>query len=267
MNTAHKTMNEIGNRPSQNRATANRFEVTIGGNGHEHLQPDRTQTSLPACEYCLTEPELLTVLAADEQPVVLEGLVSVLSRHPNIKVVGQARNGREAVEQFLALQPSVGMFELHMPLLDGIEAATTILARWPLAQLLIFTNRATEEDVYRAVRAGVLGYALKSATEEELLNSIRTVATGRNWMPSALAAKLAHRIAERELTHREKQVLTAITAGKSNKEIGCALNISEATVKVHVSHILEKLKASGRTEAIRLAAHRGIVRMDSPLAA
>ena len=142
-----------------------------------------------------------------------------------------------------------------------------ILTKVPLAQLMIFTNRATEEDVYRAVRAGILRYTLKDATEEELLKSIYTVATGRNWMPPLLAAKLARRIVERELTVREKQVLGAITNGKSNKEIGSALNISEATVKVHVTHILEKLKASGRTEAIRLAAQRGLVQMDPPHAA
>jgi two-component system, NarL family, response regulator len=121
--------------------------------------------------------------------------------------------------------------------------------------------------VYRAVRAGVLGYMLKDAPEEELLKSIYTVASGRNWMPPTLAGKLARRLVERDLTTRKIQVLAAITTGESNKEIGNALNISEATVKVHVTHILEKLKASGRTEAIRLAVQRGLVRMDSSLAA
>jgi len=122
-----------------------------------------------------------------------------------------------------------------MPVMDGVEAATAILSNVPLAQLLIFANRASEEDVYRAVRAGVLGCMLKNATEEELLQGIYTVASGRNWMPPLLAAKLARRIVERELTARETQVLGAITNGKSNKEIGVVLNISEATVKVHVT--------------------------------
>jgi len=183
----------------------------------------------------LAERESVSVLVADDQPVVLAGLVSFLSRRPHIKVVCQARNGREAVEQFVALRPDVGMFELHMPVMDGVEAATAILSNVPLAQLLIFTSRASEEDVYRAVRAGILGCMLKNATEEELLQGIYTVASGRNWMPPLLAAKLARRIVERELTARETQVLGAITNGKSNKEIGVVLNISEATVKVHVT--------------------------------
>jgi two-component system NarL family response regulator len=131
----------------------------------------------------------------------------------------------------------------------------------------MFTTCQSTEDVYRAVRAGAQGYVFKNAPVEELIQSICAVAAGRQWIPSAVGAQLARRIVDRELTTREREVLVGITDGKSNKEIGVALNISEATVKVHVTHILEKLKASGRTEAIRLAVQRGLVHFDIASAA
>ena len=148
--------------------------------------------------------------------------------------------------------------------MDGIEAVDAIRAQLPGARLLMFTTCQSEEDVYRAVRAGAQGYVFKNAPTEELVQSIRAVGSGQQWIPLMAAAHLARRIADRELTMREQEVLVAITSGKSNKEIGVALNISEATVKVHVTHILEKLKASGRTEAIRLAVQRGLVYLGAP---
>lgn len=268
MNHLPKDTNAFGAKLKQNSPVPGRFtELAVSNNGDSRPGLSQRESTLMPWDSNYADLESVRVLVADDHPVVLAGLVSFLSRRPNIKIVGQARNGREAVEQFMELQPDVGLLELHMPLMDGVDAAAMILAKVPLARLLIFTIRATEEDVYRAVRAGVLGYMLKDASEEELLKSIYTVASGRNWMPPMLAGKLARRIVERDLTAREIQVLAAITNGKSNKEIGSALNISEATVKVHVTHILEKLKASGRTEAIRLAVQRGLVRMDSSLAA
>jgi two-component system NarL family response regulator len=131
----------------------------------------------------------------------------------------------------------------------------------------MFTTCQSTEDVYRAVRAGAQGYVFKNAPVEELIQSICAVAAGRQWIPSVVGAQLARRIVDRELTTREREVLIGITSGKSNKEIGVALNISEATVKVHVTHILEKLKASGRTDAIRVAVQRGLVHLDVASAA
>jgi DNA-binding NarL/FixJ family response regulator len=215
----------------------------------------------------LPKMDSLRLLIADEQPVVLAGLAALLGDSCKIKIVAQACNGRDAVEAFISERPDVGLFELRMPVMDGVEAVAEILARMPSARLLIFTTCQSEEDVYRAVRAGAQGYVLKSAPASELVESIRTVAAGQRWIPSNVADKLARRIGDRELTAREKDVLHAITSGKSNKEIGVALNISEATVKVHVTHILEKLKASGRTDAIRLALKRGLVYLDPAIAA
>lgn len=209
----------------------------------------------------------LDVLVADPQPVVLAGVTALLASHERVRIVGEARNGREAVDRFFATKPDVGIFEVRMPLLGGIEAVTEILRQVPHARLVMFTTCQSTEDVYRAVRAGARGYVFKNAPVEELIQSICAVCAGQQWIPSAVGAQLARRIVERELTTREREVLVSITNGKSNKEIGVALNISEATVKVHVTHILEKLKASGRTDAIRVAVQRGLVHFDLPSAA
>lgn len=229
------------------------------GNGARTGPPSGTPQPLLA-----PPPTTIKLLVADDHPVVLAGLAGLLAGRKDINIVDQARNGREAVEKFLAIRPDVGLFEVRMPVMSGIEAVTTIREQVPNARLLMFTTCQSEEDVYRAVRAGAQGYVSKNAPVEELVQSICTVATGQQWIPLAAAAQLARRIADRELTVREREVLLAITSGKSNKEIGVALSISEATVKVHVTHILEKLKASGRTEAIRLAVQRGLVYMDAP---
>lgn len=209
----------------------------------------------------------LDVLIADPHPVVLAGVTALLASDERVRIVGEARNGRHAVERFIATKPDVGIFEVRMPLLGGIEAVTAILRVVPHARLVMFTASRSTEDVYRAVRAGARGYVFKDAPAEELTQSICAVSAGQQWIPSAVGAQLARRIVERELTAREREVLTGITNGKSNKEIGVILNISEATVKVHVTHVLEKLKASGRTDAIRVAVQHGLVHLEVASAA
>lgn len=209
-----------------------------------------------------TRKEVITVLVADDHPVVREGLVSLINRRPELRVIAQASNGREAIDQFMALRPDVGLLDLRMPSMDGAEAIGAICEREPTAHLVVVTTFDSEEDIYRALRAGAHGYILKDATIDELVTCIREVGAGRTWIPPAVGAKLARRVSDRRLTKREMEVLRAVAAGKSNKEVGSAFNISEATVKVHVTHILEKLKVSGRTEAINVAARRGLVRLD-----
>jgi len=207
------------------------------------------------------------ILVADDHPVVREGLVTLINRQPDLQVVAEATNGNEAVEKFLAARPDVAVLDLRMPGKDGVEAVLSILQLDSKARFVILTTYQSEEDVYRAVRAGAQGYVLKSAPSDELIECIRSVAKGRNWIPSSVADKLARRLADQELTKREMEVLNALASGKSNKEIGVAFNISEATVKVHVTHILEKLKVNGRTEAINVAVKRGLVHLDSGMAA
>lgn len=205
---------------------------------------------------------VLTVLVADDHPVVREGLVSLISREPGMRVVAEASNGREAVEQYFKHRPAVTLLDLRMAGVDGITALISICEKEPSARIAVISSYQLEEDIYRVLRAGALGYILKDATAKQLADCIRGVSEGKTWVPPQIGARLARRVADRELTLRETQVLSAVAAGKSNKEIGTAFNISESTVKVHMTHILEKLKVTGRTEAINVAVKRGLVHLD-----
>jgi two-component system NarL family response regulator len=205
----------------------------------------------------------LSVLVADDHPVVREGLVSLLSRQPDMYIVAQACNGRDAIDKFVAHQPDVALLDLRMPLMDGVDAVMSICEKHPAARIIIITSYQNEEDVYRALRAGALGFILKDSTPEELATCIRSVARRETWIPPQVGAMLARRVAERELTRRETDVLGLVAEGKSNKEIGVAFDISEATVKVHMTHLLDKLGVSGRAEAINVAVKKGMVRLDA----
>jgi two-component system NarL family response regulator len=209
--------------------------------------------------------EVYTVLIADDHPVVREGLATLINRRSDMRVVAEAANGREAVEKFLAHSPDIVLLELRLPIMDGVEVVMSICERMPAARLVIFTTCKGEEDIYRAVKAGAFGYLLKETPLNEVVECIRAVARGTRWIPPGVAAMLGKRVADRALTARELEVIRALTSGKSNKEIGTLLDISEATVKVHITHILEKLKVTGRTEAINVAMRRGLVHID-PLA-
>ena len=209
--------------------------------------------------------EVYTVLIADDHPVVREGLATLINRRSDMRVVAEAANGREAVEKFLAHSPDIALLELRLPTMDGVEVVMSICEKMPAARVVIFTSCKGEEDVYRAVKAGAFGYLLKETPLNEVVECIRAVARGTRWIPPGVAAMLGKRVADRALTARELEVIRALTSGKSNKEIGTLLDISEATVKVHITHILEKLKVTGRTEAINVAMRRGLVHID-PLA-
>jgi DNA-binding NarL/FixJ family response regulator len=209
----------------------------------------------------------VTVFIADDHPVVREGLAALIGRCQELRMVGEAGDGQEAVEQFCAQRPDVALVDLRMPVMDGVEVVTRVREKIPTARLVILTTYQSEEDVYRALQAGAQGYILKDAPASELIECIRAVGSGKTWIPPGVGERLARRVTQKQLTPREMEVLRTMAAGKSNKEIGAAFNISEATVKVHVTHLLEKLEASGRTEAIRVAVNRGLVRLDSNPAA
>jgi len=209
----------------------------------------------------------LTVMVVDDHAIVREGLAALINRQSDMEVIAEAGNGRQALEKFVERRPDVALLDIRMPLMDGIAAVSAILQRDASAQLVVVTSYPGEEDVYRALRAGARGYVLKDSSVDELINCIRAVAAGETWIPSQVGAKLAKRLAYEPLTARESEVLRAVAAGKSNKEIGNGFNISEATVKVHMTHILEKLKVTGRTEAINVALRRGLVHIEGVVAA
>ena len=207
------------------------------------------------------------ILVADEHPIVREGLAALINRRSDMIVIAEASSGQDAVDQFFAQSPDLAILELKLPLMDGIETVKSICAKNPAARLVVFTTCLGEEDIYRAVRAGAFGYLLKDTSLPDLIECILAVAQGKRWIPASVAAQLGKRVQDRELTPREMQALRALSSGMSNKEIGSALDISEATVKVHVTHILEKLSVTGRTEAINVALKRGLVHMDQSDAA
>ena len=209
----------------------------------------------------------ITVLVADDHPIVRAGLSAIIGQQDDMRVVAQTASGREAVEQYLAHHPRIALLDLRMSVMDGIEVLNTIFERDPACRVVIISSYHNEEEIYRALRAGAKGYILKDAAVDEIVHCVRTVSGGGTWIPPLIGAKLAKRIGDRDLTPREVDVLHAVVTGKSNKEIGAVFNISEATVKVHMTHILEKLKVTGRTEAINVAVKRGLVRLEAPLIA
>jgi two-component system, NarL family, response regulator len=218
----------------------------------------------PAFEAGHAQP--YTVLVADDHPVVLEGLVSLINREVDLQVTAQANNGREALEKFLAQRPDVALIDLRMPVMGGVETVMSICQKVPAARIAMITSYENEEDIYRALRAGALGCILKDAALDELIGCIHAVARGKTWIPPRVGAMLARRMADRELTQRETEVLQLVAEGKRNKEIAAVFDISEATVKAHMTHILGKLKVTGRTEAINVALKRGLIRFEAPAA-
>jgi two-component system, NarL family, response regulator len=207
------------------------------------------------------EARPLTVLLADDHPVVREGLRAVLDRRPDISVVAEACTGRQAVEEFVRHRPDIVLMDLRMPEMDGVDAISAILEQAPAAHVVVLTTYGDDEDVYRAMRAGAKGYLLKDAPRDELLECIHAVHAGRTLVSPAVAERLAEHLSVPELSTREMDVLRLIGEGRANKQIAAVLGVSEGTVKTHVNGILTKLGASDRTQAVTIALRRGILRL------
>jgi len=205
----------------------------------------------------------IRILIADDHPVVREGVAAMIERRPDMTVVAEAATGREAVAAYRAAQPDVVLMDLRMPEMTGVEAIGAIRGEFPGARIIVLTTYDGDEDIYRGLQAGARAYLLKDAPRDELLDAIRAVHAGQSRIPPAVAARLAERVlAGPQLTPRELEVLRGIVAGRSNKEIGAALNIGEGTVKAHVNNILGKLGVNDRTQAVTTALQRGIVHLD-----
>lgn len=203
----------------------------------------------------------ITVLLADDHAVVREGLVAIIARQKDMVVVGEASNGRQALELWREWRPDVTLLDLRMPEMDGVSVISAIRAIEPKARILILTTYDGDEDIYRGIRAGAKAYLLKDTPREGLLACIRAVYAGDTYIPPALAAKLAAQVSGERLTQREQQILELLAEGKSNKLIAYTLTITEGTVKTHVKSILEKLGVTSRTEAVSLAAKRGLIKL------
>jgi DNA-binding NarL/FixJ family response regulator len=205
--------------------------------------------------------ECIRILIADDHSVVREGLVSLVKRKSDMTVVAEASNGREAVELWKQHRPDVILLDLRMPELDGVGAINEIRALDESAHIVVLTTFDGDEDIYRAIKAGAKGYLLKDTAREALMECIRRVNSGETCIPPILAAKLAERVSGEALSAREIEVLQRIAAGKSNKEIGAELFISEGTVKTHVKSIFSKLDVVSRTEAVATATRRGLIQL------
>jgi two-component system NarL family response regulator len=201
-------------------------------------------------------------MVADDHPILRTGLVTLIEAQPDMSVVAQAGDGHEAVATFLREVPDIGVLDLRMPGIGGIEAVVAIRAVLPQARLIILTSFASDEDIYRALRAGARGYLVKDAPAEELVNCLRTVHEGGTFIPPMIASKLAERVGTVELTAREREVLALVAKGKGNREIGAELDVTEGTIKVHVNNILTKLGVASRTEAVNIAIRRGLVHIN-----
>ena len=204
----------------------------------------------------------ITVLSADDHPLIRAGLAAVLETEPDIRVVAEASNGEEAIEMYRAHRPDIVLMDLRMPVMDGLAATLAILAEFPDARVVMLTTYDGDEDIYRALEAGAKGYLLKDMLRTDILGVVRTVHSGRRGIPGPIAARLAEHTPRIALTPRELEVLALLAKGFSNPEIGRIIGRTEGTVKVHVKNILQKLEASDRTEAVTVAAQRGFIRID-----
>jgi DNA-binding NarL/FixJ family response regulator len=205
--------------------------------------------------------ERIRILIADDHSVVREGLVSLVKRKSDMVVVAEAGNGREAVELWKEHRPDVTLLDLRMPELDGVGAIKEIRELDEDAQIVVLTTFDGDEDIYRAIKAGAKAYLLKDTARDALVETVRRVHAGETYLPPQLAAKLAERVSGEALSPREMEVLQRMAVGKSNKEIGGELFISEGTVKTHIKSIFSKLDVVSRTEAVATATRRGLIQL------
>ena len=224
------------------------------------MEPKATyMTTLPKTQQEPAQPDPIRVLIADDHVVVLEGLGAMIGRQPDMRVVAEAHDGRQAVELWKKYRPDVTLLDLRMPELDGLGAINELRGLDPAVRIIVLTTYDTDELIFRALKAGAKAYLLKDARREELLECIRRVHGGETCVTADLAVRLAGRLSGESLSSREMEVLRLLARGKSNKEIGVGLHISETTVKSHVKSIFAKMNVLSRTEAVTAAVQSGLI--------
>jgi two-component system, NarL family, response regulator len=203
----------------------------------------------------------VTVMIVDDHPVVRDGLHAMLSTEPGISVVGEAGTGAEALILLNKLRPAVVLMDLLLPDIGGSEVIQRVCSRSSDTAFIVLTTVGGDEEIYRALEAGARGYLFKDMVRKELVQAIRTVHRGQRYIPAQVGSRIAENLPRPDLTARETEVLQLIATGLRNKEIAYRLTISEATVNAHIKHILEKLSAQDRTQAVTTALRRGIIRL------
>lgn len=213
----------------------------------------------------MTSTQPIRILIADDHPPLRRGLALILDNEDDMMIVAEAGNGQEAVDFYRQYQPDVALVDLRMPKLNGVEAISAIRTEFSSARLIILTTYDGDEDIYQGLRAGAMAYLLKDTNCDEIIETIRVVHAGQQYISSAIGLKLFEHMRASELSDREHQVLQLLAVGKTNQEIGADLGITESTVKFHINHILSKLKVSDRTQAVVKALRRGLVHLvDEP---
>ena len=201
------------------------------------------------------------ILIVDDHPVLRDGIAAIIAGQQDMVLAGEASNGAEALEQFRHLRPDVTLMDLQMPRMNGVDAIAAIRKEFSHARIIVLTTYAGEAQAMRALKAGAVGYLLKSALRLELLETIRSIHAGRRHIPPEIAQEIAFHVADNELSGREITVLTFAGDGKANKEIAWLMQISEDTVKAHMRSIFAKLGANDRTQAVTIALRRGIIEL------
>jgi two-component system, NarL family, response regulator len=207
----------------------------------------------------MSQATTIRVLIADDHAIFRQGLATIINRDLDMQVIAQAENGEQAIALFEQHQPDITLMDLRMPEVEGVAAISAICAIAKSARIIVLTTYDSDEDIYRGLQAGAKGYLLKETEPDELLNAIRTVHRGQQYIPPDVGAKLVQRMSNPELSERELEVLRSLAQGMSNADIAAALSIGEGTVKSHVNRILNKLDVSDRTQAVIVAVKRGIV--------
>lgn len=205
--------------------------------------------------------ETIRVLSVDDHPLFSEGIAAIVNNAPDMSMVAQATSGREAVRRFRSHTPDVTLMDLRLPDIGGIDAMIAIREQAPAARIIMLTTFEGDVEIQRALAAGARGYLLKSTPPDALLAAIRLVHAGKKQIAAAVAAHLAEHVTDEALTPRERDVLQHVSGGNRNRDIAELLSISEETVKAHVRHIMEKLGASDRTQAVAIALRRGIIQL------
>lgn len=203
----------------------------------------------------------IRVFSVDDHPLFREGIAAILNCQPDMSLVGTAPNGQEAIEAFRKLRPDVTMMDLRLPDLSGLDVMIAIRSEFPGARVIVLTTFERDVEVQRALKAGARGYLLKSMPPQQILDMIRNVHGGKKCVPHEIAAGLAEHLDDEALSARELEVLRHVAAGNRNRDIAERLFIAEETVKVHLKHIMGKLRASDRTQSVTIAARRGIIQL------
>jgi DNA-binding NarL/FixJ family response regulator len=209
----------------------------------------------------MTDQVSIRVFSVDDHALLREGIAAIVNSQPDMSLVAQAANGFEAIQLFRMHKPDVTLMDLRLPDMSGIDALIAIKAEFPDARVIMLTTFEGDVDIQRALEAGARGYLLKSMPPGSLADGIRQVYAGKKRIPPEVAAHLAEHYGDDTLTEREIEVLSHVAGGNRNRDIAIALFISEETVKVHIKHIMQKLGASDRTQAVAIAISRGIIQL------